>query len=82
MFLGVFKHYKRLCVYMFKKNFCCFTEVLLYFSNDSLKCHLYDLGSKVIQTVLPVVSCYWVILTLVSKNNHKGVSVAFKKFSF
>ena len=41
---------------MFKKNFCCFTEVLLYFSNDSLKCHLYDLGSKVIQTVLPVVS--------------------------
>jgi len=41
---------------MFKKNFCCFNEVLLYFSNDILKRHLYDSGSKVIQMVLPIVS--------------------------
>ena len=33
------------------------TPILLYLSNDILKCHLYDLGSKVIQMVLLIVSC-------------------------
>ena len=56
VFLGVFKHYKWLWVYMFKKNSCCLTEVSLYFPGDILKSHFYDLGSKVKQMVLPVVS--------------------------
>ena len=41
---------------MFKKNSCCLTEVSLYFPGDILKSHFYDLGSKVKQMVLPVVS--------------------------